>query len=156
MSSRDLHNDSAMCPGALNIKNSACCQGSTDVWCFLLHPHFQDNSLRQILLFIPTLWMRALRLRQIESHTRASQWWSHDLKPDLPGYLITALPGISQGLSCYVWHVEGVQGRLLDCLEDKYKGKRGQNTRRPVVMSYNTCRHSLTRKMQENRIVRKR
>lgn len=54
----------------------------------------------------------------MKSLAQAEKWQSHNLKPDLSGYLTAALPAVSHGCA---WHVEAVQRRLLNCLEDKCK-----------------------------------
>lgn len=75
--------------------------------------------------------MRTLRLKEMKSLSQAEKWQSHDLKPGLSGFLITALPGICHGLFCCAWHMEGIQGRVLNCFEDKCKVLVGQDIRRP-------------------------
>lgn len=74
--------------------------------------------------------MRTPKLRVIKSFVHAETWQSHDLKQDLSGYLIPALPRIFHGCP---WHVARPQRRLLNCLEDKCKALGDQGLRRPVV-----------------------
>lgn len=64
----------------------------------------EAEPLRQILIVIPSLQTRTLRLREMKSPAQAEKWQSPSGDP------VTALPGTS-------WHVEGLRGRLPNCLE---------------------------------------